>query len=194
MKYIYVTTSANFGNMTSMAVASLMLPFLPLLPAQILLNNFLSDLPAISIASDNVDADLVRDPRRWDIKHIRKFMIAFGLQSSLFDFITFGVLYSYFHAKPETFRTGWFMESLLSEILILLVLRTRYLFFKSKPSKFLLLSSIFTLFICLVIPYLPFANDFGLYPLPANIFLSMLLIIAAYIVFAEITKRFVMKW
>ena len=193
MKYIYVTTSANFGNMISMAVASLILPFLPLLPVQILLNNFLSDLPAIAIASDNVDKELLVKPRKWDIKYIRKFMIAFGLQSSLFDFLTFGILYTYFHASPQIFRTGWFMESLLSEILILLVLRTRNLFFKSKPSKYLLLSTLFTLLACLIIPYLPFAKDFELYPLPFYILLSILLIIASYIVFAEVTKRFVMK-
>jgi P-type Mg2+ transporter len=193
MKYIYVTTSANFGNMISMAVASLMLPFLPLLPVQILLNNFLSDLPAIAIASDNVDEELTLKPRKWDIKYIRRFMIVFGLQSSLFDFITFGVLYSYFHAKPEIFRTGWFMESLLSEILILIVLRTRHLFFKSKPSRYLQASALFTFIACLLIPYLPFAKDFELYPLPFNILSSVLLIIITYIVFAEITKRFVMK-
>jgi len=193
MKYIYVTTSANFGNMISMAIASLLLPFLPLLPVQILLNNFLSDLPAITIASDNVDKQLVAKPRKWDIKNIRRFMIIFGLQSSFFDFITFGILYYYFHASPQTFRTGWFMESLLSEILILLVLRTRYLFFKSKPSKYLLLSSLFTFFACIVIPYLPFAKDFELFPLPAGIFLSVFAIVIAYIIFAEITKRFVMK-
>ena len=122
MKYIYVTTSANFGNMISMAIASLLLPFLPLLPFQILLNNFLSDLPAISIASDNVDEELLVRPRKWDIKYIRRFMIVFGLQSSLFDFATFGLLYYVYHTKPDIFRTGWFMESLLSEILILMVL------------------------------------------------------------------------
>lgn len=193
MKYIYVTTSANFGNMISMAIASLLLPFLPLLPVQILLNNFLSDLPAIAIASDNVDKELLIKPRKWDIKYIRRFMIVFGLQSSLFDFATFGILYTYFHAKPEIFRTGWFMESLLSQILILQVLRTRHLFFKSKPSKYLLMASMFTFTACLVIPYLPFAKDFELYPLPLNIFLSIVLIILAYIIFAEVTKRFVMK-
>jgi len=193
MKYIYVTTSANFGNMISMAVASLLLPFLPLLPVQILLNNFLSDLPAIAIASDNVDKELVIKPRKWDIKYIRRFMIVFGLQSSLFDFATFGLLYFYFHAKEEIFRTGWFMESLLSEILILIVLRTRYLFFKSKPSRYLLVASVFTLIACMVIPYLPFAKDFELYPLPLNIFLSIILIIIIYMIFAEVTKRFVMK-
>ena len=193
MKYIYVTTSANFGNMISMAIASVMLPFLPLLPVQILLNNFLSDLPAITIASDNVDKELVATPRKWNIQYIRRFMIIFGLQSSVFDFITFGILYYYFHASPEIFRTGWFMESLLSEILILIILRTRHLFFRSKPSKYLLLSSLFTFIACVIIPYLPFAKDFELFPLPAAIFLSLFAIIIAYLIFAEITKRFVMK-
>jgi len=193
MKYIYITTSANFGNMISMAVASLILPFLPLLPVQILLNNFLSDLPAVAIASDNVDKELVSKPRKWDIKYIRRFMILFGLQSSVFDFITFGILYYYFHATPQTFRTGWFMESLLSEILILIVLRTRHLFFTSKPSIYLQVSSLFTFVACIAIPYFPFAKDFELFPLPVNIFLSVFAIIAAYIIFAEITKRFVMK-
>lgn len=193
MKYIYITTSANFGNMISMAVASLLLPFLPLLPVQILLNNFLSDLPAIAIASDNVDKELVVKPRKWNIKYIRHFMFVFGLQSSLFDFMTFGVLYYYFHAKPQTFRTAWFMESLFSEILILIVLRTRHLFFRSKPSKYLQLTSLFTFVACIVIPYLPFAEDVGLYPLPLSIFATILLIIAAYIFFAEITKRIVLE-
>jgi len=193
MKYINIVTSSNFGNMISMAIASLLLPFLPLLPVQILLNNFLSDLPSIAIASDNVDKEFVTKPRKWDIKYIRRFMIVFGLESSLFDFITFGSLYFYFHATPEIFRTGWFMESLLSQILILQVLRTRYIFFKSKPSRYLLFASLFTFATCMLIPYLPFAGDFELYPLPAPIFLSAILIIVTYMLFAEITKKFVFK-
>jgi Mg2+-importing ATPase len=193
MKYIYVTTSANFGNMISMAIASVILPFLPLLPVQILLNNFLSDLPAIAIASDKVDKELVTKPRKWNINYIRRFMIIFGLQSSLFDFITFGLLYYFFHASPQIFRTAWFMESLLSEIIILLILRTRHLFFKSKPSKYLQLSSLFTFVVCIVIPYLPFAKSLELFPLPAVIFFCVFAIIIAYIIFAEITKRFVME-
>lgn len=193
MKYINIVTSSNFGYMISMAIASLLLPFLPLLPVQILLNNFLSDLPSIAIASDNVDKEFVTKPRKWDIKYIRRFMIVFGLESSLFDFITFGSLYFYFHATPEIFRTGWFMESLLSQILILQVLRTRYIFFKSKPSRYLLFASLFTFATCMLIPYLPFAGDFELYPLPAPIFLSAILIIVTYMLFAEITKKFVFK-
>jgi Mg2+-importing ATPase len=193
LKYIFVTTSANFGNMFSMAIASLILPFLPLLPVQILLNNFLSDLPAISIASDNVDREFLAKPRRWDMKYIKRFMVVFGLQSSLFDFATFGLLLYVYHTSAAEFRTAWFMESLLTEILILLIIRTRGSFFKSKPSKYLLIASSLTFSASFVIPYLPIAKVFGLYPLPLNLFLGILFIILVYILMAEISKRFLMK-
>jgi Mg2+-importing ATPase len=116
MKYVSVTTSANFGNMISMAFASLFLPFLPLLAKQILLNNLLSSLPSLAIAGDNVDAEQTRAPRRWDIGAVRRFMISFGLISSLFDFLTFGFLLLVLHASVETFRTAWFVESLLTQL------------------------------------------------------------------------------
>lgn len=193
LKYIFVTTSANFGNMLSMAIASLLLPFLPLLPVQILLNNFLSDLPAISIASDNVDTELVQNPRRWDMNYIKHFMVIFGLLSSLFDFATFGLLLYIFHTGVTEFRTAWFMESLLTEVLVLLVIRTKRSFFKSRPSLYLLLSSVFTFIVCLAIPYLPFATVFGLYPLPFKLFAAILVIIIAYVILSEITKRFLMN-
>ena len=193
MKYIFTTTSANFGNMFSMAFASLLLPFLPLLPTQILLNNFLSDLPAIAIASDKVDDELTRSPRKWDIKYIKRFMIVFGLQSSLFDMATFGVLLYIFHSGPDQFRTGWFIESLLTEILILLVIRTQRPFFKSKPSKYLLIATVITFIIAVVLPYMPFASIFQLQPLPPKLLLTILLIAASYIVLAELTKRYLMK-
>jgi P-type Mg2+ transporter len=193
MKYIFVTTSANFGNMFSMAIASLMLPFLPLLPVQILLNNFLSDLPAITIASDNVDDELVTSPRKWNMSYIWRFMIVFGLQSSIFDFATFGLLLYVFHAAPERFRTAWFMESLLTQILILLVIRTQRAFFKSKPSKYLLVAAISTFVACITIPYLPFAKKLELYPLPLALLATILLIVAVYIIVAEVSKRFLLK-
>jgi P-type Mg2+ transporter len=193
MKYISVTTSANFGNMFSMAIASLMLPFLPLLPVQILLNNFLSDLPAIAIASDKVDEELVTSPRKWNMPYIWRFMIVFGLQSSIFDFATFGLLLYVFHASPERFRTAWFMESLLTEILILLIIRTRRPFFKSKPSRYLLLAAAFTFVACVIIPYLPFAKAFELYALPLPLLATVLLIVALYILVAEASKRFLLK-
>lgn len=193
MKYIYITISANFGNMISMAVASLLLPFLPILPVQILLNNFLSDLPAIALASDNVDKELLLRPAKWNLKYIGRFMFVFGLQSSVFDFITFGVLYWYFYSAPALLRTGWFIESFLSEILILFVLRTRLFFLKSKPSKALLTASVFTVLLFLGILYSPVSREFAFYPLRSGILAGILLIVIAYLVTAEMTKKWVMN-
>ena len=193
MKYILVTTSANFGNMFSMAIASLLLPFLPLLPVQILLNNLLSDLPAIAIASDKVDEELVKEPRKWNMSYIWRFMIVFGLQSSIFDFATFGLLYYVFHASPQEFRTAWFMESLLTEILILLIIRTQRPFLKSRPSKYLLWAAIFTFLACICLPYLTFANVFELFPLPFRLFACIMLIVLMYILVAEVSKKYLIK-
>ncbi len=133
LKYILTTTSANFGNMFSMAAASMFLPFLPLLASQILLNNFLSDIPGTSIASDNVDPEWVARPRRWDNQFIARYMIVFGLVSSIFDLMTFGLLLYVFNVTANEFRTGWFVESLLTELVIALVVRTRRLCFRSRP-------------------------------------------------------------
>lgn len=134
MKYISITTSANFGNMISMAFASLALPFLPLLAPQILLNNFLADMPSLAIATDNVDSDQVRAPRRWDIAFVRRFMVTFGLVSSLFDFATFAFLLLVAKATAEIFQTGWFVESLVTQLAIVLVVRTRTPFWSSRPT------------------------------------------------------------
>ncbi len=156
LKYILTTISANFGNMFSMAGASLFLPFLPLLAPQILLNNFLSDIPGTTIASDNVDPEWVAKPRRWNTVFIRDYMVLFGLVSSIFDFLTFGVLLFLFRASPEEFRTGWFIESLLTELVIALVVRTRRVFFRSRPGTLLLVSTLFFIGVTLVLPYVPF--------------------------------------
>jgi Mg2+-importing ATPase len=193
LKYIFVTTSANFGNMFSLAVASLFLPFLPLLPIQVLLNNFLSDLPALTIASDKVDEDSILKPRRWDMKYIKRFMITFGLESSVFDLLTFGLLLYVFHTPTEIFRTSWFMESLLTEILILLIIRTARPFLKSKPSKYLLSSCLLAFCVTLILPYLPFAKTFSLYPIPAVLLLAILAIAALYVLASEMTKKYLMK-
>jgi P-type Mg2+ transporter len=190
LKYIFTTTSANFGNMLSMAGASLFLPFLPLLAKQILLNNFLSDIPGMTIASDNVDLDLVQTPQRWDIKFIRNFMIVFGLVSSVFDYLTFGVLLFLFHTLPAEFRTGWFIESLLTELVIALVVRTRKPFYRSRPGRLLWLSTLLVAGLTLLVPYLPFAGLFGLVPLPAGLFFTLLLITVLYVTGAEIAKRY----
>jgi Mg2+-importing ATPase len=153
--------------MFSMAGLSLFLPYLPLLPKQILLNNFLSDFPAMTIASDTVDPELVDKPRRWDMKFIRNFMIIFGMISSVFDFITFGTLLIILRANELQFRTGWFVESLLTELFILLVVRTRRTLFKSKPGTWLWISIVMVGVLAFAIPYLPgIGTVFGFVPLP----------------------------
>jgi Mg2+-importing ATPase len=190
LKYILTTISANFGNMFSMAGASVLLPFLPLLAPQILLNNFLSDIPATTIASDNVDPEWVEKPRRWNTKFIRNYMILFGLVSSIFDFLTFGILFFLFRPSREEFRTGWFIESLLTELVIALVVRTRHLFFRSRPGKLLLASTLIMIGITLVLPYLPFNTLFGFIPLPASLMLTMLGLTALYVVSTEIAKKY----
>lgn len=189
LKYILTTISANFGNMFSMAGASLLLPFLPLLASQILLNNFLSDIPGTTIAGDNVDPEWVEKPRRWDTRFIRDFMVLFGLVSSIFDFLTFGVLLYIFHASPQEFRTGWFIESLLTELVIALVVRTRHLFFRSRPGKLLLASTVAVVAITLVLPYLPVSSWFGFIPLPAPFMLTMIGLTGLYVVVTEVAKK-----
>jgi Mg2+-importing ATPase len=189
MKYISITTSANFGNMISMAAASLYLPFLPLLAKQILLNNFLADIPALAIASDNVDADQLRSPRRWDIHFVRRFMISFGLVSSLFDFLTFAFLLYVVRAEATTFRTGWFVESLLTQLLILLVIRTRKTFWTSRPSRLLGALALAVGGIAIAIPYTPFANWLAMVPLPLPVLLGLLAITATYVFVSELTKH-----
>ncbi len=190
LKYILTTISANFGNMFSMAAASIFLPFLPLLASQILLNNFLSDIPATTIASDNVDPEWVEKPRRWDTVFIRDYMVLFGLVSSVFDIATFGTLLWLFKATPEEFRTGWFIESLLTELVIALVVRSRGPFWRSRPGKLLLVSTSIVIALTLVIPYLPFDSIFGFIPLPAPLMIAMIGLTLAYVVAVEIAKKF----
>ncbi|MFC4870922.1 magnesium-translocating P-type ATPase [Negadavirga shengliensis] len=193
LKYIFITLSANFGNMFSMAGASIWLPFLPLLPSQILLTNFLTDIPALSIAADRVDEELLEKPRRWDIGFLRKFMMVFGFQSSVFDFLTFAVLVFVFRASPEIFRTGWFIESVITELLILFVIRTRRLFFKSKMGKFLFWSAILVIITVLVIPYMPFSTSLGFTAIPLEVLVTMLSIAIVYAWAGEMTKKILFK-
>jgi Mg2+-importing ATPase len=189
LKYVYVTTSANFGNMFSMAGASLFLPFLPLLPLQILLTNFLTDIPALTIANDRVDPELIEEPRRWDIRHIQRFMLTFGFVSSAFDYLTFGVLYLLLRASMEVFRSGWFIESVISELLVMLVIRTRRSFFKSLIGRALLISTLLVGSITLILIYLPINRYLGLTSLPLNIILPLLAITVLYMITTEISKR-----
>jgi P-type Mg2+ transporter len=188
LKYVFMATSANFGNMFSMAGASLFLSFLPLLPKQILLTNLLTDFPEMTIATDNVDPDAVSRPRRWDIKFIRRFMIVFGLVSSVCDYLTFGVLLLLMHANKAQFRTGWFVESVSSAALIVLVIRTRKPFYQSRPSQPLLLATLAILALLLLLPYSPLAPVFGLVPLPGVFLLVLAGILAFYVLTAELAK------
>lgn len=190
LKYINMATSANFGNMFSMAGASLFMPFLPLLPKQILLINFMSDFPAMTIASDSVDAEMVTKPRRWDIKSIRNFMFTFGLISSAFDYITFAVLLIGFSAKQELFQSGWFVLSIITELLVLLVMRTHKPFFKSRPASVLLFTTIGIGVITLLLPYLPLQNILNIAPIPPFTLLALLGVAALYIVVTEIAKHY----
>ncbi|MCX7099081.1 MAG: magnesium-translocating P-type ATPase [Methylococcales bacterium] len=188
LKYVFMATSANFGNMFSMAGASLFLPFLPLLPKQILLTNLLTDCPEMTIAADNVDADMVNLPRRWDIHFIRKFMFTFGLVSSVFDYLTFGLLW-YLDVPVEQFRTGWFLESIISAALIVFVVRTQKSLFKSRPGNYLMLTTLTISLFALALPYLPIAPLIGLQPLPPNILAMLGGIVLLYLASAEVAKR-----
>ncbi len=189
LKYVFMATSANFGNMFSMAGISLFLPFLPLLPSQILLTNLLTDFPEMTIATDRVDKELVNKPRRMDIKFIRKFMLVFGLLSSVFDYLTFGALIFLLHANEAQFRTGWFMESVISASIIVLVIRTRQSILASKPGKYLLMSTIAIVMIALFLPYTPVASLLGFQSLPLEFLLVLAAIIGLYILCAETVKR-----
>jgi Mg2+-importing ATPase len=189
MKYIFMATSANFGNMFSMAGASLFLPFLPLLPKQVLLTNLLTDFPEMAIATDRVDNINVESPQRWDMRFIRRFMITFGLLSSVFDYCTFAVLLFVLHANEKTFQTGWFTESVISAILIVLIVRTRLPFFRSLPGKYLSIITIIVLLFILVIPLTSISVWFGFVTLSPTYYGYMLAIIISYMLCAEIMKQ-----
>jgi len=193
LKYITTTESANFGNMLSMAAASFFLPFLPLTATQILLNNFLSDFPATTIATDRVDPEMVARPERWNIASIRRFMFVFGAVSSLFDFITFGLLLWVFSASADLFRTGWFVESLLTELVIALIVRTRRPFFRSRPGRLLLASTIAVTALAFALPYLPFADLFGFVTPPPALMGALVGITSLYVVATETAKRVIYR-
>jgi Mg2+-importing ATPase len=188
LKYVYTTSSANLGNMVSMAVASLVLPFFPLTAGQILLNNFLSDIPAFGLANDSVDEEWLAKAHRWDITKIRRFMFRFGALSSLFDFLTFGVLLLGFRASPAQFQTGWFVESLLTELSVALVVRTQRPALRSRPGAFLLWSSVAVAVVAFAVPYLPFLGALGFVPLPPLMALAVGGITLAYCVATELLK------
>jgi P-type Mg2+ transporter len=189
LKYLLMGTSSNFGNMFSMAGASLFLPFLPMLPTQILLNNFLYDAAQITIPSDNVDESYLRSPQRWDMRLIRNFMIFIGPISSLYDFLTFYVLLHFFHAGEPFFHTGWFVESLATQTLVLFVIRTMGNPFRSRPSVPLALTTIAIVVIGVLLPISPLARILGFTPLPGPFFVFLIISIVTYMLLVELAKR-----
>jgi Mg2+-importing ATPase len=188
-KYVFMATSANFGNMFSMAGASLFMPFLPLLPKQILLTNPLTDLPEMAIASDRVDPDWTERPRRWDMRFIRTFMLVFGALSSVFDYLTFGLLLFVLKADEADFRTGWFVESVLSASLIVLVIRSHRPLFTSRPGRWLVATTIAVAIGTLILPYTPLASLFGLQPLTFRFLAALSGLLALYALAAEALKH-----
>ncbi|MET0795272.1 MAG: magnesium-translocating P-type ATPase [Polyangiaceae bacterium] len=193
MKYLLMGTSSNFGNMFSMAGAAIFLPFLPMLPTQILLNNFLYDLAQVSIPSDRVDPVFTRKPRRWDIGLIRRFMLWVGPVSSLYDALTFFVLLKVFHARAELFHSGWFVESLATQSLVIFVIRTANSPFQSKPSRALVGTTLGVVALGLIFPWLPFAHAFGFVPLPAAYFAFLVLATLTYLIIVEGVKRIALR-
>ncbi len=188
LKYLYISTGSTFGNMFSVAAASIVLPFLPMLPKQILLTNFLTDFPFLAVTTDNVDKEQLEKPGKWNLKLISNYMVIFGIHSSVFDLITFLTLYHFLKVKEAGFQTGWFVESVLSELFIVFIIRTHKSVFKSKSGKYLFIISFIALVLTIALPYLPFAHDVGLTPLPIINISIMLLIVTCYIVTADILK------
>src|SRR5215475_4171212 len=189
MKYLLMGTSSNFGNMFSMAGAVLFLPFLPMLPLQILLNNFLYDLAQVTIPPANVVPSFVRTPQRWDIRVIRNFMLGIGPISSLYDFLTFAILLWGFHASEALFHTGWFVESLATQTLVLFVIRTAGTPWRSRPSLPLTATTVLIVLIGLVLPFTPLATVLGFVPLPGTYFLFLAGATLTYLVLVELVKR-----
>ena len=190
LKYIGVTTSANFGNMLSMALATPLLPFLPLVAKQILLNNFLSDLPSITLAGDRVDDEHLRSAQRWDVHDLRRYMLVFGLTSTVFDLLTFGLLLKVFDAGEAQFQTAWFVVSLLTELAVLLVLRTRLPAWRSRPGTLLWVSTASVAALAIALPYsgAP-AWLFGMVPLPGSLLGSLLAVVLCYAAATEWVKQ-----
>jgi len=194
LKYIKMGSSSNFGNMFSMTGACLFLPFLPMLPIQILLNNFLYDLSQVAIPSDEVDKEYLLKSRPWNVDYIKKFMIFIGPISSIFDFVTFGVLLLVFHASQPLFNTGWFLESLCTQTLVIHIIRTgKTPFIESKPSQFLMFTSIYIVTIGLIIPLTPLGKFFGFVTPPPTYFIALFFIVVTYLFLVQIGKKWFIK-
>jgi Mg2+-importing ATPase len=195
IKYVLMGTSSNFGNMFSAAAASAFLSFLPLLPSQILLNNLLYDSSQLTIPTDHVDEEQLARPAHWDIAFIRRFMMFFGPISSLFDFLTFAILLNVFNAGPDLFRSGWFVESLATQTLVIFVIRTRRVpFYRSRPSRPVVISAFAVVVVGALLPMSPLADDLGFAHLPLGFFGALLLMVVAYLALAEVAKWEFYRW
>jgi Mg2+-importing ATPase len=188
-KYVFMATGANFGNMFSMACAAAFLPFLPMLPMQVLLTNLLTDIPEMTIATDRVDPELTERPRRWNLGFVRRFMLVFGLTSSLFDLATFTLLRWLFHADAALFHTGWFIESVTSASLAVLSVRTRRSIWSSRPSAPMLVSTLAVVSLATALPFLPFAGRLGFVPPRPGLLATIALVVATYLLSVEGVKR-----
>jgi Mg2+-importing ATPase len=194
LKYILMGTSSNFGNMFSMAGASFLLPFLPMTPSQILLTNGLYDISQLSIPTDKVDDEELLRPQKWDLLVIRRYMTFFGPISSLFDFLTFGVMYFLFQARGSFFQTGWFVESLMTEVLVIFMIRThRFPFIKSHPGPMVVIACFTVVLIGIALPFSPLARFFNFVPLPPLYFLLLIAMTIAYLSVVELGKKFLMN-
>ncbi len=193
IKYLLMGTSSNFGNMFSMAGAFAFLPFLPMLPTQILLNNFLYDLAQITIPTDNVDPTFIQKPQRWNIKLIRDFMIFIGPISSIYDFLTFFILLAVFHASATLFHTGWFVESLATQTLVLFVIRTASNPLRSRPSIPLTITTLTIVAVGIILPFTPLAGPLGFMPLPALYYLFLAGMTITYLLLVQLVKHYLMK-
>jgi Mg2+-importing ATPase len=194
LKYVFFAIAANFGYMFSLAVSSLFLPFEPLLAHQILLVNLLADFPAMALATDSVDPEQIHRPRRWDVGFILRFMMSFGFASSMFDFLTFAAILLIFGgSSPELFNTGWFVESTLTGLMILLIIRTQRPFFLSRPGKLFLFAEALIALITILIPYSPFAAPLGFVTPPTTLTLITIAITLLYGVGMEVVKRLFYK-
>lgn len=190
MKYIMMGLSSNFGNMFSVLGAVIFLPFLPMLPIQILLNNFIYDCSQVAIPSDNVDRSWLAKPHKWSISAVKRFMLIFGPISSVFDFASFFLLFSVFHLSASAFQTGWFLESLATQTLVIHIIRTRQIpFLQSNASKFLTLGTLGAVAVGWILPYTPLAKVFQFTPLPAKVMMAMTGLVVLYLIIVEITKR-----
>ena len=189
LKYIFMATSSNFGNMFSMAGATLVIPFLPMLPAQILLNNFLYDLSEVPIPLDHVDAAELARPRIWDMAAIRNFMMVIGPISSLFDFLTFYVMMDVFHANELMFHTGWFLESVTTQVLVIFIIRTRGSPLASRPHPLLVATSLAVVAVAMLLPWTPLGRMLGFAGLSPDFFAVLAAMVVAYLVTVEGVKR-----